>query len=81
MKYEIKINRLADAGIEWSIKFEDNASNRDSELTVNVAKNLFDALQRLEAENAKPDEEYANLTRFQKGMLLNGDCLSGSLRV
>ena len=81
LKYELKITRLNSESLDWSLKFEKSENDIDRELVINVAKNFFDALQTLETTNEKPDEDYVQLTRFQKGMLLSGECLAGNLYV
>ena len=81
LKYELRIKRIENRSICWSIKFEKSENDIDRELVINVAKNFFDALQTLETTNEKPDKDYVQLTRFQKGMLLSGECLAGNLYV
>ena len=81
LKYEMTIRRKEAGRIEWAIKFADNESDTDQELTIDVVKNFFDALYKLEQKNGRPDNEYHHLTTFQKWMLLRGDCLAGSLVV
>ena len=83
LKYEMTIQRKEVGSIEWSIKFADNESDTDQEQTLNVAKNFFDVLQKLdiERENNTADEEYCCLTAFQKDILLQGKTLCGSLYV
>lgn len=80
MKYKMEIARQSNGRLSWSMIFEENESNADREKTISVAKNFLDALRTLEALNDTPDSEYQELTTFQKGMLLIGERLTGSLR-
>ena len=81
LKYDIRIQRKEIGCIEWSIKFADNTSDTDQQLTIDVAKNFFDVLQKLDLErkNNTPDKEYSCLTAFQKDILLQGKTLCGIL--
>ena len=81
LKYEMTIRRKEAGRIEWAIKFADNTSDTDQQLTIDVAKNFFDVLQKLDLErkNNTPDKEYSCLTAFQKDILLQGKTLCGIL--
>ena len=81
VRYKIEIIRQSNGIISWSMQFDDKEGNPDRERTIRVAKNVFDALRALEARNDTPDREYQQLTTFQKGMLLIGERLTGTLRV